>query len=387
MMMLGSTASAEEVSAEGLAVATAADDDRNVALNLMVQAAVKARRGQYDPARSDLERAIDHAAWVGDGFMLGQALLISADVEMACGRYDHARELIEAGIDAARETGSPFLSSAARMRAALDVVEGRAVHATAAFAGEEREHGGANMWLDYLCSRPAALVDAHVLVGDRVAARTTAEALSAASEAAGRLITAAHHQLALSRVDLADDDLASATTRAHAALKTFADAEAVAETLAALECVAACSGQRGEPQEAARLLAAAEEIRSSVGSVRSVTEQNLVQDALAAIEAALDVNELDSTRTEGRGLTLNAAVALARRGRGERNRPASGWDSLTPAERDVATRVAAGATNREVAQALFVSANTVKTHLSSVFAKLGVSSRTELARAMTKRGG
>jgi len=53
---------------------------------------------------------------------------------------------------------------------------------------------------------------------------------------------------------------------------------------------------------------------------------------------------------------------------------------LTPAERRVAALVAEGHTNREVAAALFLGERTVETHLSHVYAKLGVRSRAELAR-------
>jgi DNA-binding CsgD family transcriptional regulator len=52
---------------------------------------------------------------------------------------------------------------------------------------------------------------------------------------------------------------------------------------------------------------------------------------------------------------------------------------LTPAERRVAALVAEGRTNREVAAALFLGERTVATHLTRIYAKLGVRSRTELA--------
>jgi DNA-binding CsgD family transcriptional regulator len=55
-------------------------------------------------------------------------------------------------------------------------------------------------------------------------------------------------------------------------------------------------------------------------------------------------------------------------------------DGLTPSEQRVAELVAAGKTNREVAAELVVSERTVETHLTHVYGKLGVRSRTELAR-------
>jgi DNA-binding CsgD family transcriptional regulator len=65
----------------------------------------------------------------------------------------------------------------------------------------------------------------------------------------------------------------------------------------------------------------------------------------------------------------------------------SGADSLTPSERRVVELAAAGATNREIAQTLFVTEKTVETHLGRAFRKLDVSSRRQLpdvlARAAT----
>jgi DNA-binding CsgD family transcriptional regulator len=57
-------------------------------------------------------------------------------------------------------------------------------------------------------------------------------------------------------------------------------------------------------------------------------------------------------------------------------------EGLTPAERRVADLVAEGRTNRQVAATLFLSERTVATHLSHIYAKLGVRSRTELARRL-----
>jgi DNA-binding CsgD family transcriptional regulator len=54
--------------------------------------------------------------------------------------------------------------------------------------------------------------------------------------------------------------------------------------------------------------------------------------------------------------------------------------SLSPTERRIADLVAEGRTNREVADALFVSVKTVEANLSRVYHKLGVRSRTELTR-------
>jgi DNA-binding CsgD family transcriptional regulator len=61
---------------------------------------------------------------------------------------------------------------------------------------------------------------------------------------------------------------------------------------------------------------------------------------------------------------------------------AAAGGGLTPSERRVAELVAAGQTNREVAAALFIAERTVEGHLSRVYAKLGVRSRSQLARRL-----
>ncbi|TML50310.1 MAG: helix-turn-helix transcriptional regulator, partial [Actinobacteria bacterium] len=61
----------------------------------------------------------------------------------------------------------------------------------------------------------------------------------------------------------------------------------------------------------------------------------------------------------------------------------TGLDSLTPSERRVAAMAADGMTNREIAQALFVTPRTVEVHLSNAYRKLGISSRSQLPQTLT----
>ncbi|WP_260478445.1 AAA family ATPase [Nonomuraea sp. WAC 01424] len=69
-----------------------------------------------------------------------------------------------------------------------------------------------------------------------------------------------------------------------------------------------------------------------------------------------------------------------RRSRGASSRPTAGWDSLTASELQIVRLVAGGATNKQVADQLFLSPHTVSTHLWHAFTKLGISSRVELTR-------
>ena len=78
-------------------------------------------------------------------------------------------------------------------------------------------------------------------------------------------------------------------------------------------------------------------------------------------------------------------IAYAQRGRGERNRPSSGWASLTPSELDVARLVSKGLASKEIATQLFVSPRTVQTHLTHIYTKLGLTSRVQLAQEAARR--
>lgn len=60
-------------------------------------------------------------------------------------------------------------------------------------------------------------------------------------------------------------------------------------------------------------------------------------------------------------------------------RDAADWSSLTSQEKAVASLVCAGASNKKAAEELFIGAKTVQYHLTRIYAKLGVASRTELA--------
>ncbi len=63
-----------------------------------------------------------------------------------------------------------------------------------------------------------------------------------------------------------------------------------------------------------------------------------------------------------------------------------GKEELTPAESNVLRMVVGGMSNKEIAFALDVSENTVKTHLQNIFAKIGVSGRTSATMTAIKRG-
>ncbi|HXW81149.1 MAG TPA: LuxR C-terminal-related transcriptional regulator, partial [Acidimicrobiales bacterium] len=154
-----------------------------------------------------------------------------------------------------------------------------------------------------------------------------------------------------------------------------------------LELTAITAVDIGRHAEAARLVGAAHHGRKTTGYVRSVPANGELAQVLVGLRSAMGEETYEEARVDGGALTLEDAVAYARRGRGANIQAVSGWDSLTPTERQVTGLVAQHLTNAEIAQQLFVSTPTVKSHLTRVFAKLGIRGRRELAKAAQKRDG
>ncbi|WP_169806928.1 AAA family ATPase [Actinomadura macra] len=110
-----------------------------------------------------------------------------------------------------------------------------------------------------------------------------------------------------------------------------------------------------------------------VGDARGRTIR-FFDEALSSYAAA--GAERDAARIRGRLRRMGER----RRHWNHRDRPATGWDSLTGTEQRISGLVARGLTNQRIADQLSVSVHTVAFHLRQVFRKLDIRSRVELAR-------
>ncbi len=86
-----------------------------------------------------------------------------------------------------------------------------------------------------------------------------------------------------------------------------------------------------------------------------------------------------ASRCGAQPLAEYARAELYAAGGRPRRKALTGPDSLTPSERRIAELAAGGQSNREIAQALYVTPKTVEVHLTSVYRKLGISRRAELS--------
>jgi DNA-binding CsgD family transcriptional regulator len=152
-----------------------------------------------------------------------------------------------------------------------------------------------------------------------------------------------------------------------------------------LECLAMVAGEDGGRHEAARLFAVAETMRHRMGATRFKIYDAVYEDSMTALRDAMVDREFDTAWAEGTALSVEEAIAYAQRGHGQRKRSATGWASLTATERDVVRLVSEGLANNDIATRLFISPRTVQTHLTHVYAKLGLTSRVQLAQEASRR--
>jgi DNA-binding CsgD family transcriptional regulator len=231
--------------------------------------------------------------------------------------------------------------------------------------------GGGTAAMQRMWNAEAALADR-----DLAAARHWAE--EAVSTTTGFYLLRALTTRA--RVAIAQSEPEQAERDAHDALARAADMQARPGVADILGCLGGLAGDAGSHREAARLFGAANAIRQRVGEVRFKVWDAAYEASVTAVRDALGEQDFDAAWAEGAALSTEEAIAYAQRGRGERKRPTSGWASLTPAERDVVRLVSEGLGNNDIATRLFVSPRTVQSHLTHVYAKLGLTSRVQLVQ-------
>jgi DNA-binding CsgD family transcriptional regulator len=339
------------------------------ALALGVGAEASLDLGDLDRAEASTNEALELAEHFPPRYLL-QLRLIKIELALLAGDLDSARALLAQSQQLAR--AHPLSRrQEAHVRCKLSLWEGDHTEASAALA-DIVSIGG-------LPTRLAALdqVEAALFVGrpdlaetitvsaERMVASTDPDTL--ASERAGTLLARARLALHAGGSDVAVD-------AAREALSALAVCHVHLAGPDALRIAGLAFAGAGDLKRGVRLAAAGEAMRTAMGAVAPpyrVRVDHLVEHA----------EDWDA----GSAMSWREAVAYAQRGRGSRRRSTSGWPSLTPTEDQVVGLVAAGLSNKEVSARLFMSVPTVKSHLTHVFAKLGLSSRGELIAAAASR--
>jgi DNA-binding CsgD family transcriptional regulator len=334
---------AETLASQLFACARSRGSVAELAVAACVRAAVRTRRGELVAAESDVRTAMEIAAEHGATFVVPSALYCGVDAlierpELA----DVAARAteIELDPDLARTASGAILRE---VRGRLALAAGDFAAARAALRSAAETYESLHLLNPSTCWRSA------------LALTIAADDPDEARELAGR-------DLALARQ-------ARLPRPAGVALRTrgmlAGGQPGLADLREAAEMLSSCGARLEHARTLVELGAA----------LRRANQRTAAREPLR--------RGLDLAYHCGAGrLAQRATEELRATGARPRRAPLTGLEALTPSERRIAELAAGGMSNPEIAQAVFVTLNTVEGHLRHVYQKLSVSSRTELPAAL-----
>lgn len=341
---------------------------------------------EYDLARNFIDRSVDIQRRGGHLAYLPQALMAHAELNFRTGGWElaraHASEAMRLFDEGDQPTEAAMASS---LLARLDAVTGDEIGC--------RQHAGAALQSDVGSGLRAATVHAESALGLSDLVHGDYPAAIEHLRVAGEICRSGGigepwllpvdadlaESLIRSRNDAEALDIASDLRRRG---EVMGRGSAVAAALRCLGLAAPGDSYREFFKEAIKIhaeiqtpfelartaLCYGERLRRSRNRVEA---RRVLRQAMAIFESLGAAPWVERARVElaASGETLQRRHPIA---------------ALTPQERQVASIVGSGATNREAAATLFVSPKTVEFHLGNVYRKLGVRSRTELANALNE---
>jgi DNA-binding CsgD family transcriptional regulator len=345
--------------------------------------------GRFNDARSQLKGLRAEALRIGDWDALPMILADLSDLELRAGAWQRSLELANAAVQASKQIGQPGLSAYALTRLALVLahlgqVEGARAAGEAALVASREVPATANwIWAEW------ALAFVHLSMGNALeAAQRMLPPIERLRDAGWRhpdglnaVADAIEALTLLGRLDEADAIL-HWFDRDEVRRPDLASSAALLERCRGLLLAAA-----GDAHAADGVLEAAVELHARVpdpfAHARTLLVLGEAQRRARRIGAARRSLDAALTVFEDLGARLWAERARQARSRVGGRQPARG---PTETQRRIIELVAAGRTNREVADALFMSPHTVDSHLRQIYRARGVRSRTELARQVAAGG-
>jgi predicted ATPase/DNA-binding CsgD family transcriptional regulator len=314
-----------------------------LAWTLSAQAYGARAAGDYQTELTLYKRIVELFRRSAERRHLGVILITGSSAATLLGDYDAAQAMLDEGLPLIRETGNPYWI-AMTLNGFGDLTRCQQKYAQAQTAYEE--------------------------------------SISLLREIdAVRDLAAAMHNLGHTCLHLGDSNRAQALFKESMALQ-----QAQQNTPGVAECLigfAALAITRGLPAAGACLLSAA----VAIGGERVVTAWPATrmeyEHYLARARANLDERKFQAEQAKGRTLSLEQAVVYAQDVALKAvaaQKARKKLDELTPREREVATLVAQGRSNGEIAEELVVSKRTVEKHIANILSKLKVTSRAEVMR-------
>jgi predicted ATPase/DNA-binding CsgD family transcriptional regulator len=300
-------------------------------------------------ARAALARARTAATESGEHRILAEALSMAAIAENMAGDRIEARRLLDQAYSISKSAGDVPVSLTFLQACALNAIFEVDVDAVRSASSE----------------------------GARV------------SREAGDLYTLQHMLINLGLAELLAGRAEESRVRFLEALRLARQMDDRVAQFYALGGTGCCAASSGQLQLAAKLLGAAEKLRVELGASVNPMLASLLPAAEESAIAALGASAFALQFEAGRRLGRDAAVRMAL---GESKAQITGGtssgadaDVLGKRETEVAGLVAEGLTNKQIAQQLFISDNTVDSHIRHILNKLGINSRAQITSWVASR--
>jgi len=424
LMLLGQFGESQRAADEALAAAEASGDRLAAGYAHHAMSMVKTLLRDHQAGLAHTGHAL---AVIGDDpqaidlriLVMANRIALLSDLD----RWPEAAEVGRRGLALAEQAGTPRIGTARQILGNLHFINGQWDDAVAELepavglpgpdflplliagllaliAAHRDDWPGAEERLrrvpDELMDHPAALGNSHyflmakAMVAERTGQPGEAIGLLATALSLGRPMEAMPGRLVLltplTRLALAYHDTTTAALAAAAA-RDEAEREPLPVKIAVAEhCEGLVNGDPALTQTAVRYFGVSGRVLSQAEALEDTAALLAQQDGVAAARQA-QAAALELYQRLGAGWDVRRAESRlrqygARRPRvsGEQRRPQTGWAALTPTETKVAALVAEGRSNPDIAAHLFLSRNTVQTHVSHILGKLGARSRAEIIR-------
>jgi predicted ATPase/class 3 adenylate cyclase/DNA-binding CsgD family transcriptional regulator len=328
-------------------------------------------------------KALEFARAAGEPTTEAFAQGLVANLELAKGMPEAAEQRMRATYARALEAGGDFalgctVTWLAQAQAALgDIAGARAALEQVTSTGID---GGF-----VLATATVALADLLRASGNLTAEARASEALTIGQRVGTPWVIANANEV-LGRLAVVRGEWSSAEALLHDVLCARIEHELLLWLPQTFDALAEIAAGLGSHEEAARTLGIADRSRDELSLVRwGPDAARCFAELEQTVRQQLGDDAYELAYAEGRELPPEDALIWVRRARGERKRPARGWESLTPTELRVIQLVCEGLTNPQIGERMFISRGTVKVHLSHIFAKLGTATRAELAADAVRR--
>jgi predicted ATPase/DNA-binding CsgD family transcriptional regulator len=334
-MTQGDYPSASDLLAHAIPMLRTQNDELGLARALFVQSTVLSFLEQSSRVRTAAEESLEIGVKVKDAFILSYGLGIMAGAMFRVGEATIAQRFREQALANSRRFGSPL---------ALALLL-----------------GGAGM---------GAFSQGNL----KVARQNTEESLALFRQIGDK------HRIYMAASGLADilrqtGDVREAEKLYVEAIHGWRDYGQQGGMARCIECLAFIAIAEKRDRQAARWLGAAEAIREESHTKMIPSEQEEYQPEMIILRDRMNPNDFTSTWSEGRALTLQQIIAELEQLPIVPQAKAHSPNELTSRELDVLRLLVQGLSDVQIAEKLVVSRRTVTTHLTTIYSKLGVNSR------------